>query len=401
MPSSKQIASVGCLLFTLGAPGSHGFAFAPQRTTTKSLAPFFKSVEPRISPVGISSRRAGAADFGALHASLSPENDRDSEIERLRSMAAKLRAEAAALEAEQAEVQARAVASSFAKFDLNQDGQITMAELKEGLESILKTELSEKRVQKLLENFDTSGDGALQLDEFVTVEQLRNKLEALARDEKQAALELKKKAKIEEEALQFLQAQMEILNDRAPTGTDKLLSILPYLFPLLDGLQFARFLVLGNPENPISIAIGLLYALYRSIPFGGFIAFLALNLLSGNPSINRLIRFNMQQAIYLDIALFFPGLLAGLYALVGSGLGLQLPQSVTELGTDAVFFSMVALVGYAVVSSLLGVTPDKIPFISNAVSQRMPSIDMFDASGRFLGSSRGETDENEKDKKDS
>ena len=109
----------------------------------------------------------------------------------------------------------------------------------------------------------------------------------------------------------------------------------------------------------------------------------------------------MQQAIYLDIALFFPGLLAGLYALVGSGLGLQLPQSVTELGTDAVFFSMVALVGYAVVSSLLGVTPDKIPFISNAVSQRMPSIDMFDASGRFLGSSRGETDENEKDKKDS
>jgi hypothetical protein len=79
---------------------------------------------------------------------------------------------------------------------------------------------------------------------------------------------------------------------------------------------------------------------------------------------------------------------------------MQLPPSVTELGSDAVFFSMLAVLGYAVVSSLLGVTPDKIPFISNAVSQRMPSIDMFDASGRFLGSSERETDEKDEDKKD-
>jgi hypothetical protein len=317
-------------------------------------------------------------------------------------MAAKLRAEAAALEAEQAEVQARAVATSFAKFDLNSDGEVSYAELKEGLEKVLKTELSEKRVRRLLDAFDTSGDGALQMSEFVTVEQLRNKLDALARDEKQAALELAKKAKLEEEALKFVQAQMEILNDRPPTNTDKLLSILPYLFPLLDGLQFARFLVLENPDNPISIAIGLLYALYRSIPFGGFIAFFALNFLSGNPTINRLIRFNMQQAIFLDIALFFPGLFAGINALILSGLGVQLPQSVTELGSDAVFFSFVAVIGYSVVSSLLGFTPDRIPFISNAVTQRMPTLDMFDADGRFIGpSGRKRDDDHDNDKKDS
>lgn len=323
--------------------------------------------------------------------------DRDAEIERLRQMAAKLRAEAAALEAEQAEVQARATKNVFDRFDVNQDGQISLSELKAGLEKALKTELNDRRVQKLLENFDKSGDGALQLDEFVTVEQLRNKLDAIARDEKQAAIELAKQAKLEEEAVQFLQAQMEILNDREPTATDKLVSILPYLFPLLDGLQFARFLVIGNPDSPISIAIGILYALYRSIPFGGFIAFFALSFLSGNPTINRLIRFNMQQAIYLDVALFFPGLLAAIYSVVLSGLGVQLPPSVTELGSDAIFFTLLATLAYATISSLLGIAPDKIPFIGDAVNSRMPTLDMFDAQGRFLPREKKDEKDEKKD----
>ena len=37
--------------------------------------------------------------------------------------------------------------------------------------------------------FDKSGDGALQLDEFVTVDRFRNQLESLAREEKRLAYE--------------------------------------------------------------------------------------------------------------------------------------------------------------------------------------------------------------------
>merc|ERR1739842_231381 len=131
-------------------------------------------------------------------------------------------------------------------------------------------------------------------------------------------------------------------NDKAPTNQDKILSILPYLFPLMDGLQYGRFLLgaEGAEANPFVVILALLYALYRSVPFSGFIAFFVLNFLGGNPSINRLIRFNMQQAIFIDIALFFPGLLSGLFGVVLGGAGVQLPSIVTQVSTDAIFVSL-------------------------------------------------------------
>jgi hypothetical protein len=334
-----------------------------------------------------------------LNASSDASSEKDTEIERLKSMAAKLRAEAAQLEAQQAEQMAQAAKKAFDKFDKDDDDAVTLEELKAGLERTFKMELPENRVKKLLDDFDKSGDGVLQADEFVSMEQLRNKLEALARDEKAAALEAAKLAKQEEEASKFVQAQMEILNDRPPTATDKALSVLPYLFPLLDGFQFARFLVLGHPDNPLAIGLTLIYALYRSIPLSGFIGFLSLSVLSGNPTINRLIRFNMQQAIFLDIALFFPGLAAGLYALVSQGLGVQMPPEVTEIGSNVVFFTLLAVLSYTSISSLLGQTPDKIPFISQAVNDRMPTLDMFDDQGRFIPRIK-EEDEDSKNKKD-
>ena len=317
-----------------------------------------------------------------LHESSSSAAE-DSEIERLRSMAAKYRAEAAQLEAEKQQQMADAIEKIFQKFDTNKDGEISFEELKDGLEKSLKTELPEKRVQQLLELLDVSGDGALQKDEFMSLEQFRNRLDSLAREEKAQALSKAKEAQKEDEMAKFLQAQLEMINDGAPSAQDKIVSILPYLFPLLDGLQFARFLVLENPENPISGIIAILYGLYRSIPFGGFIAFFALSFLSGNPRINRLIRFNMQQAIYLDIALFFPGLLAALYALIASGTNMTLPPSVIELGSDALFGGLLLTLTYCAVSSLLGQTPDKLPFISDATNSRLPTVDMFDESGRF------------------
>jgi hypothetical protein len=166
----------------------------------------------------------------------------------------------------------------------------------------------------------------------------------------------------------------------------------------LDGLQFARFLVLENPDNVFAALIAITYGLYRAIPFGGFIAFFALNFLAGNPRINRLIRFNMQQAIFVDIALFFPGLLAALYSLIAQAFGNALPPSVTEIGTDAIFGLLLITIAYASISSLLGITPDKIPILSKAVNDRMPTVDMFDEQGRF--NPRRRLNEEEKKKND-
>jgi hypothetical protein len=166
----------------------------------------------------------------------------------------------------------------------------------------------------------------------------------------------------------------------------------------LDSLQFGRFLIVENADNPVVTALALLYAAYRSIPFSGFVAFLALNLLSSNPGINRLVRFNMQQAIFLDIALFFPGLIAAIVGLVASGAGAEFSPALNELANDVVFGSLLLTVAYSAVCSLLGITPNKIPFISQAVEDRMPTVDMFDADGRYIPSqSRDEKKNEDKD----
>lgn len=311
----------------------------------------------------------------------------DDEIERLREMAAKLRAEAAVLEAEQSQAMADAAERAFAKFDTNQDGEISLDELKAGLEKSFKTELSDKRVEQLMRDFDKSEDGKLQRDEFVTLEVFRSRLDALAREEKDAARKAKEEAKREQDALALIQAQLELINDKEPSNSDKILSTLPYLFPLLDGLQFARFLIFANPNNPVSLILTLVYGVYRLIPFGGLIAFFALSFLSGNPRINRLVRFNMQQAIFLDIALIFPGVIGALFEVLGGG---KTPPALLELGSDAMFAALIVTLGYCVVSSLLGVTPNKIPFISEGVEARMPTVDMFDAEGRFDPTRRGD-----------
>ena len=311
-------------------------------------------------------------------------DDRDDEIERLKKMAAQLRAEAAALESEQREAMAAAVEHAFDKFDTNNDGVISVEELKAGLEKAFKTELPQKRVEQLMREFDASGDGALQIDEMVTVDRFRNKLDALVREEKELARAEAKRAQEEKQAYQLMQAGLELINDREPTPQEKVLSILPYLFPLLDGLQFAAPIIFKNADNPLAQIAAIVYALYRSIPFGGFIAFFALNFLSGNPTINRLIRFNMQQAIFLDIALFIPALLGTVVTLVGSTAGVGLPPVVAELGSDFLFGGVLLSVTYASISSLLGQTPDKIPFISEAVERRMPTFDIMNTQGRIL-----------------
>lgn len=326
-----------------------------------------------------------------------PSTEAESEVDRLRAMAARLRAEAASLEAQKAQDTANATQRAYAKFDTNSDGQVTLDELKAGLEKAWKAELPDTRVKQLMDVFDVSGDGVLQVDEFVSIDQFRTRMESMIRDEQVAAKDLQRQAKVEEEAAQLAEARSGLINDSAPTNTDKVVSALPYLLPLLDGLAFGRHFFEGHESNPAVVALATVLTLYRSIPFGGLVAYLGLNTLTGNFKINRLVRFNMKQAIYLDIALFVPGLIASLSSVIGSGIGVEVPSVISEVGSDAVFVALVASIGYSVVSSLLGVTPDKIPQISNSVNERMPSIDMFDAEGRFIPPTSAEDDESSKD----
>ena len=316
-------------------------------------------------------------------------------------MAQKLRSEAASLEAEQAEERANVAKLAFEKFDKDSDGNISLKELKLGLEASLKTEVSEERVQKLMDKFDVSGDEYLQLEEMVSVDQFRNQLEAFSREEKRIAKEKVQEAQQEEEASRLAEAKLAVLNEKEPTQTDKIVSVLPYLLPLFDSLQFGRHILIENGDNPLVGLLGLVYTAYMSIPFSGFVAYLALNTLSNNPGLNKLVRFNMKQAIYMDVALFFPSLLTALIAGVGSVAGFEIPQAVNEAGSTAIFVALLLTAAYASTSSLLGIKPDKIPIISQAVEDRMPTLDMFDDEGRFIPRQEENKEDDNKDQEGS
>lgn len=371
--STKTVAILSACL----AVNTNAFSSPPTAFSLRSS---------QISHIPSMQTRAKAPVAPLFVAPDAPTEEVQDDIQHYKAMAAKLRAEAAALEAEQAQERADVAARAFQKFDKDNDGEIDIGELKAALEETFKLDVPDSRVSKLMETFDKSGDGKLQMDEFVGINQLRNQLDALARDEKAKALEASKAAE-EEKAKAAMEAQLvELINDKPPTGTDKILSVLPYMLPLLDGLSFGQFLLegAGGNTNPVVNALATAFVVYRSIPLGGLLAYFALSSQSRNLSVNRLVRFNMQQAIFTDIALFVPGLLATLTTAAAPALGVEIPPGLGELGSDAVFIALLATIGYSSISSLLGETPDKVPFLSDAVNSRTPSMqDFLDEDGKF------------------
>ena len=84
----------------------------------------------------MSSRRTIATTTQLYNAQ--DDDAQDNEIERLKRQAAKLRAEAASLEADKAKQLAVAAEKAFNRFDINSDGEVSLSELKLGLEKELK-----------------------------------------------------------------------------------------------------------------------------------------------------------------------------------------------------------------------------------------------------------------------
>jgi hypothetical protein len=240
------------------------------------------------------------------------------------------------------------------------------------------------------------------VEEFVGIDKFRNQLDQIERQEREISRQAAKSTQLEAETAKEAETRLAIIsesiNEKEPTKTEKALSVLPYLFPLMDSLQFGGHLLEAHQDNPLVLGLANLFVLYRSAPLAAFAVYAVLSTVSDNLKINKLIRFNMKQAIYLDIALFVPAIIATIGAFVaGGGGGVEIPPEVVGLGQDAAFITMLSLIGYSSVSSLLGATPDKVPFISDTVNKRMPSISMFDDQGQFIERQKDEEDGNEED----
>ena len=143
-------------------------------------------------------------------------------------------------------------------------------------------------------------------------------------------------------------------------------------------------------DSPLVGFVTTIYAIYQAVPFSGLFAFFALSFLSGNMRLNRLVRFNMQQAILVDIALIIPGLLGGLATyILPNVLGIPIsPEMVMQSSTFTFLVTSVVIL-YSCASSLAGVVPDKVPIISERVEKRVPSADMFnEKENSWVGTAR-------------
>ena len=284
-----------------------------------------------------------------------------------------LRAEAAELEAEQKVIIAESIYETFKFFDTDKSGTVTVEELREGLKKTIKLSLTEKQAEELLKAFDESGDGVLQPNEFKSVEDFKNKFELFVRKEKEEANAARLAARLEkksaEEAEQRALMISELLNDRNPTLSDRFLSVLPYLFPLLDVTSYGQDVLKSLPPNFFASLLLLAFRVYINIPLSGIVAFFALNFLSQNLQLNRLIRFNIRQAIFIDIALIFPSLITSVFGVILPEIGVILPSDFNKEISALVFISFSLAIVYSVISSILGITPDKLPYISERVEK--------------------------------
>jgi len=146
---------------------------------------------------------------------------------------------------------------------------------------------------------------------------------------------------------------------------DRILACAPYVLPMVDGVEFGKYIFMRIPALGLveKLTLGGLVNIFDKVPFSQLIIFIALSFASRNPEIPRQIRFNMQQAILIDIALIFPSVLGG--------VANNLPRFIVEPSTNFVFFCFAAAVGYSVVSNLSGKVPDQIPLISRTADEQI------------------------------
>ncbi|CAN0003795.1 unnamed protein product [Ectocarpus sp. 12 AP-2014] len=318
---------------------------------------------------------------------------------KLRETAAAFRAEAAELEEKQARETRENAQRSFNTFDSNKDGSVDVAELKAGLEGPLRRSFtktlqarmgrkpSKEEVDdriaglpggtlfpddlalKLIQTYDQNGDGLLQQSEFAPTEELRTRLENLfsqqREEERVARMEERQRQmddKMRPDAGAVVVSPGDV-NDGPATTADKALSALPYVLPLADGVVFAAHLFGAFPEQTAwAQPLAAVLLALRSVPFATLIGFFSLSIGSSNPQINKLVRFNMQQAINLDIALILLGVMGAItVAVLGSDAFKLAPLA--NAGSDMVFVALLAAVAYSVGTSATGSFPNKLPLL--------------------------------------
>lgn len=153
---------------------------------------------------------------------------------------------------------------------------------------------------------------------------------------------------------------------QGPPIWQRLLAALAYLLPWSDALPFGQSLFGLFPALQwLSLPALPLMVLQQAVPFGGFVLFLVLFLaVVRNAKVPYLIRFNVLQAILIDILLILVSLVFSvLLAPLGAGFALRTLS-------NTVFLGALLLVAFAVLQSLRGQEAE-VPSLSEAVRMQL------------------------------
>ena len=137
-----------------------------------------------------------------------------------------------------------------------------------------------------------------------------------------------------------------------------------YLLPVLDGFVYGSYVYQNVPPIGAAAYMFLPFVnLFNSLPFAGLILFIGLSVFTRNAGLSRFVRFNIQQALLLDIVLIIPGLFETVTRLF--------PIELQAMGTNFVFYFWVLVVGYAWFNIAQGKTPNAVPIISQAAEMQI------------------------------
>ena len=150
---------------------------------------------------------------------------------------------------------------------------------------------------------------------------------------------------------------------------DRVVALLPYLVPLLDGLRYSRFFFQQFPQTIFLLQpLQPLASMYYRIPFAGVISFFAIYMgLAENRQMSRFVRFNAMQAIIVDVCLVLPGMIE--YVL-SPGRMSGAAMEMYKLCYNCVWVVVLAAFCLAAVGCLSG-QMFKLPFVGDAADMRI------------------------------
>eukprot|EP00614_Pseudopedinella_elastica_P015154 CAMPEP_0172583752 /NCGR_PEP_ID=MMETSP1068-20121228/3307_1 /TAXON_ID=35684 /ORGANISM="Pseudopedinella elastica, Strain CCMP716" /LENGTH=340 /DNA_ID=CAMNT_0013377651 /DNA_START=65 /DNA_END=1087 /DNA_ORIENTATION=+ len=263
-----------------------------------------------------------------------------------------------ALGMSEADVKARL--TGFALFDTNKDGLVDPQELKLGLEQRFGTVATDEELASVMREFDTGGLGGLTPETFV-LGQIKRRIEVGQTEERAAASEARRLA-----AQTPLEAVTEAagieVNEDNGLGV-RAASCVPYILPLVDATKYGFPILSQAPV--LATALFPFVALFQVVPFASLICFFFFSSQSRNMGNPRLLRFNLQHAILLDIALFIPSLVA-LLPIPG-----EVSALLGEPVQDLVFLGACGIIFYCWATNLVtGTNPNGVPFLGDAAEEQ-------------------------------